>query len=176
MADHTRAEVESHRTQDGRTELKETPSQPARRRRGRIAGERNSPQTLCLGKADFSKIRTGAPSRMAANAAITPAGPPPTTWTARISAVGEGPSGRLGRTAPGFNFRMARDSLNAANAGHRAAISGDGSDSAANSESAFARHGSPRRWRDGVYDHHHHRATGGIRDTAKNLTAHLLCG
>src|ERR1035441_10098353 len=51
-----------------------------------MAGERNSPQTLCLGKADFSKIRTPAPSRMAANAAITPAGPPPTTWTARISA------------------------------------------------------------------------------------------
>src|ERR1035437_1497420 len=54
-----------------------------------MAGERNSPQTLCLGKADFSKIRTPAPSRMAANAAITPAGPPPTTWTARIGAPPE---------------------------------------------------------------------------------------
>src|ERR1035437_170894 len=64
-------------------------SQPARRSSGRMAGERNSPQTLCLGKADFSKIRTGAPSRMAANAAITPAGPPPTTWTARIGAPPE---------------------------------------------------------------------------------------
>src|ERR1022692_1876663 len=54
-----------------------------------MAGERNSPQTLCLGKADFSRIRTPAPSRMAANAAITPAGPPPTTWTARIGAPPE---------------------------------------------------------------------------------------